>query len=88
MNNDAKTSHKYYVPFVSSNNHDDASDAFHILEVNIWTQGPKLADIGTFVVPLLTYLLLKTHINGYNTTAWTKTLCVGYVILKIYIMIG
>ena len=42
-----------------------------MLEVYLWTQGPNLSGIGTFLVPLLTYVLLKTHIpllelGGYS----------------------
>ena len=39
------------------------SDAIHISEVDIWTQGTNLFDIRTFAIPLLTYILLKIHIK-------------------------
>ena len=38
-----------------------SDDAFHILEVDLWTWGPYLADIGTFAVHVLTKVILKTH---------------------------
>ena len=37
--------------------------AFHIYEVYCWTWTPIPAHIGTFVVPLLTDVLLETHIK-------------------------
>ena len=36
----------------------------HILEVDPWTRTPILDYIGTFAVPLLMYVLIKTHIEG------------------------
>ena len=38
---------------------------FHISEVGRWTRTPILADIGTFVVPLSTYILQ----SGADVTA-------------------
>ena len=38
-------------------------DAFQILELDIWTQGPNLADIYSFEVHVSMLVLLKTHIK-------------------------
>ena len=43
-------------------------DAFQILEVDLWKRGPNLADIGTFAVPLSTYVLIETHIKEVCST--------------------
>ena len=37
---------------------------FFILEVDPWTQTQILAGIGTFPLPLLTYVPIETHIKG------------------------
>ena len=36
---------------------------FHVLEVDPCTGTPVLVDIGTFVIPLSMYVLIKTHIK-------------------------
>ena len=43
-------------------------DDLDILEVGPWTRSPISVDIGTFVVPLLTYVLIKPHIKGVTNT--------------------
>ena len=40
-----------------------------ILEVGPWTRNPVLADISTFAVPLLTYILIETHVKGVPITS-------------------
>ena len=62
-------------------------DAFQILEVNLWTRAPNLADIGTFVVPILMYVLLKTHIKWVPCTSLKKNTVRRLYYIKIYIMI-
>ena len=42
------------------------------MEVDRWTQNPILANIGTFAVPLLTYMLIETHIKGVHITKSDK----------------
>ena len=44
--------------------------------------GPNFSNIGTFMVPLSTYVLMKTHIHGYHETDQTKIMCVGWVVIK------
>ena len=43
-----------------------------ISEADIWTWGTNLADIGNFAVPLLTYVILKTHIKWVPCTSSEK----------------
>ena len=43
-----------------------------ILVVDPWTRTPISADIGTFAVPLSTYILIKTHIKGVPSTISEK----------------
>ena len=45
---------------------------FHLFEVNPWTQTPILANIGTFVVPLSTYLPLENQIKWVFRTSSEK----------------
>ena len=52
--------------------HHIRNDAFQILEVDLWKRGPNLAEIGTFAVPLLTYVLFKTHIKWVPRTISDK----------------
>ena len=37
---------------------------FQILDVDPWTLTPILVNIGTFAVPLSTYVLIKHYIKG------------------------
>ena len=54
---------------------------FQILEVDPWTRIPILVDIGTFAVPLRTYLLIKTDIKGVPIPSPDKDTCIriGYI---------
>ena len=45
---------------------------FKILEVDCWTLTPISANIGTFAVPLLTYILIETNIKGVPRTSSDK----------------
>ena len=45
---------------------------FQIFEVDPWTHTTILVDIGTVVVPLLTYALIKTHIEGVPISSSDK----------------
>ena len=51
---------------------DNYSDEIHISEVDLWTQSTNFSDIGTFAIPLLTYVLLKTHIKWVPPTISDK----------------
>ena len=54
---------------------------FHILEVKRWTWTPMSADIGTFAVPLLAYVLIETRLKGVPRTISEKyVVCrLGYI---------
>ena len=47
---------------------EDALELLQILEVDPWTRTPISANIGTFEVPLLTYVLIETHTQGVPHT--------------------
>ena len=49
---------------------------FHISEVNPWTQTPISVGIGTFAVPLSTYILIKTQLKGVPTPSSYKEACI------------
>ena len=51
--------HPYHIPSVM----EFLSGEFQILEVDPWTLIPILDGIGTFSIPLLTYVLIKPRIN-------------------------
>ena len=51
---------------------------FHILEVNLCTRTQIFANLDTFSVPLLTFVLIVTQINGLLITSLDK-----YVVLWI-----
>ena len=63
------------------------SGKFHISEVDRWTRTPISADIGTFVVPLSTYLLIEACIKRLHRTILDKdaVLWIGYI-LKVIIV--
>ena len=52
-----------------------------ISEVDHWARTPILADIGTFAVPLLMYVLIETHKKGVQSTRSDKDamLWIGYI---------
>ena len=57
-----RSSHQVSIFFLSYNQ-SNVKDQLQILEVDYWTRTPILADIGTFVAPLLNYVLVVTHIE-------------------------
>ena len=54
---------------------------FQITEVNQWTQTPISADISTFSIPFLTYILIEIHIKGVPSISSEEdsVLRVGYI---------
>ena len=42
------------------------------MEVDRWTRTPILAGIGTFAVPLSTYILIESHIKGVRFASLDK----------------
>ena len=48
--------------------------------INIWTQTPISANIGTFVVALSMYVLIETRKKGYAATSQKTTQCYVYVL--------
>ena len=64
-----------------------ASGEFQILKVDLWTRAPIFAYIGTFEVPLLTYVPMKTHKKWVPCTSSDKDiLCrLSYIKNKLYL---
>ena len=60
---------------------------FHILEVNPWTWTPILVNIGTFSIPLSTYILIKTHIKGVPILSLDKDTSIRICYIKFFIIV-
>ena len=58
-----------------------------MLEVDPWTWGPNLADIGTFAVPLSMYVLLKIHIKWVPRKSLYKEAARRLCYINIYIIV-
>ena len=57
------------------------------LEVNPWTWTPISADIGTFGLPLLTYVLIETQLKGLRITiSYTASVLLIGFILKLILV--
>ena len=58
-----------------------ANGEFKISEVGCLTQTPISADVGTFVVPLSTYVCIETHIKGVCSTSSDKdaVIWIGFI---------
>ena len=52
---------------------------FQIVEVNPWKKAPILDDIGTFAVPLSTYVLIKHILKGSHTQELDICVLVVYI---------
>ena len=63
------------------------SGNFQISEVDFWIQTPISADIGTFAVPLSTYVLIETHIKEVWSTIYYKdaVLWIGFILKLILV---
>ena len=64
----------------NENETDKITGELHILAVDPWTQTSILADIGTFALPFLTYILIESYIEEVTITHSDKdtVLCIGH----------
>ena len=61
---------------------------FHILEVNPWTRTPIFLDVGTFYIPLSTYVLIKTHVKWVPIPRSDTYTGIRIVHIQIYIIVS